>query len=77
MLTYNRYGFVVKKAVDKRATVRNRIRRLLRSCIEEMFDEIKPGQDMLFMLNGKIVEMKREDLYNEVHSFFKEKHLLQ
>ena len=76
-LTYNRYGFVVKKTIDKRATVRNRIRRLFRSCIEEMIDEIVPGQDMLFFLQGKIVEMKREDLYNEVHSFFKEKHLLQ
>ena len=76
-LEYNRYGFLVKKAVDKRATVRNRIRRLFRSCIEEMLGEIKAGQDMLFILNNKIVEMKREDLYNEVHSFFEEKHLLQ
>ena len=76
-LEYSRYGFLVKKTVDKRATVRNRIRRLFRSCIEEMLGEIKAGQDMLFILNNKIVEMKREDLYNEVHSFFKEKHLLQ
>ena len=76
-LSFNRYGFVVKKAIAKRATVRNRIRRLLRSCIEEMQTEMVPGKDMLFMLNGKIVEKKREDLYNEVHSFFKEKQLLQ
>jgi ribonuclease P protein component len=73
---YSRFGFVVRKAVDKRATKRNHIRRLFRSCIEEMREEIKGGQDLLFILNGKIVEMRREDLYNEVHSFFKEKQLL-
>lgn len=70
-LPYNRFGFVVRKTVDKRATVRNSIKRLLRSCIEELFDQIDKGHDMLFLLNGSILEMKREDLYNQVHEFLK------
>lgn len=76
-LSLSRFGFVVRKSVDKRATVRNRIRRVFRSCIEEMLPEIKSGQDMLFFLKVQILEMKREDLYNELHAFLKEKNLLQ
>ena len=75
-LSFSRFGFVVRKAVDKRATVRNRIRRLFRSCIEEMLPEIASGQDMLFLLKAQVLEMKREDLYNELHDFLKEKNLL-
>src|SRR2546430_17218642 len=72
-LTQSRFGFVVRKSVDKRAVARNRIRRLFRSCIEEMLAEIPSGNDFLFLLKGRILEMKREDLYNEVHAFFKDK----
>lgn len=76
-LSSNRYGFIVRKTVDKRAVVRNRIRRVFRSCIEELNPQVRGGKDMLFILNSKLLEMKREDLYNEVHSFFKEKQFLQ
>lgn len=76
-LSCSRFGFVVRKTVAKRATVRNRIRRVFRSCIEEMVPEIKTGYDMLFFLKGQILEKKREDLYNELHAFLKEKNLLQ
>jgi len=72
----SRFGFVVRKAVDKRATVRNRIRRLFRSCIEEMREEIHPGSDMLFLLRIGILEKQREALYNELHSFLQDKKLL-
>ena len=73
----SRFGFVVRKTVDKRATTRNRVRRVFRSCVEEMLEEIKPGYDMLFLLKGHILEMKREELYNELHAFFKEQQFLQ
>lgn len=76
-LSLSRFGFVVRKSVDKRATARNKIRRVFRSCIEEMLPEIKQGYDMLFLLKGQLLEMKREDLYNELHAFLKEKNLLQ
>lgn len=76
-LDESRFGFVVRKAVDKRAVKRNRIRRVFRSCIEEMLPEIQKGYDMLFLLKDKILEKKREDLYNELHAFFQEKKLLR
>jgi ribonuclease P protein component len=76
-LTYSRFGFVIRKTVDKRATVRNRIRRVFRSCIEEMREELKEGVDMLFLLKSPVLEMEREALYNTLYSFLKEKGLVK
>ena len=72
-LPHSRFGFVVRKAVDKRATVRNRMRRLIRSCIEEMLPNMAPGIDMLFLLKRPLLEMKREALYNTLYGFLKER----
>lgn len=55
-LTYNRYGFVVSKKVDKRAVIRNRVKRQLRACIEHAFHDIKSGYDMLFFINREAVD---------------------
>ena len=76
-LGYSRFGFVVSKKTSAKATDRNRIRRVFRSCIEEMIEEVKPGSDMLFMLKTPILEIKRKELYNELHKFFSEKDLLK
>ncbi len=46
----SRFGFLVSKKVDLRATVRNRIRRQTRKCIEDRLPRILPGLDLLFIL---------------------------
>src|SRR4029079_14632948 len=71
-LTYSRFGFVVSKKTAQQATERNRIRRVFRSCIEEMLSEIVTGYDMLFLLKAGLLEIERKDLYDEVHKFFLE-----
>ncbi|HSA84486.1 MAG TPA: ribonuclease P protein component [Patescibacteria group bacterium] len=76
-LPTSRFGFVVRKTLDKRATVRNRIRRVFRSLIEELLPRIQTGHDLLFILNRELLEMKREEMYNRVYAFLKEKQLLQ
>ncbi|HZE86761.1 MAG TPA: ribonuclease P protein component [Methylomirabilota bacterium] len=76
-LQTSRFAFVIRKALDKRATERNRMRRVFRSCIETMLDELKEGKDMLFLLKKGILEMRHEDLYNEVHTFLRERQLLK
>lgn len=50
----SRFGFVVSKKIDKRASTRNKIKRILRSCIEEKLEKIKPGFDFL-IITKKIV----------------------
>ena len=75
-LSVSRFAFVVRKSIDKRAVVRNRIRRVLRSCIEELFKEISPGYDMLFFLEKGIIDITRAELLEEVRRVFEEKNLL-
>ncbi len=59
-LLYSRFGFVVSKAIDKHAVVRNRTRRVLRSFIEEKLNTITPGYDFLFILRRTIAEKTPE-----------------
>lgn len=73
----SRFGFIVRKSVDKRATARNRARRVLRSCIEEMLPAITKGQDMLFSLEKGIIGKSREEVCGEVTKLLTEKKLLK
>lgn len=61
-LPYNRYGFIVSKQIDKRAVARNRVKRVLRSCVEEIFGQIRPGFDMILIVRKGAVESPRENL---------------
>lgn len=67
-LSVSRFGFLVRKALDKRSTHRNRARRIFRSCIEDMLTQIKPGYDMLFILQKRSLEAKYSELYQEIKS---------
>ena len=76
-LLYNRYGFVVSKKIDKRATRRNRIKRILRVCIENNLGIIQPGLDMLFIVKQEIAQKKQEEICLTVLSLLKkEKYLI-
>lgn len=72
----SRFGFIVRKAVDKRAVIRNRIRRLFRSCIEDLREQIAPGYDMLFFLEKDIMDKHQGVLKKELESFLQGKKLL-
>lgn len=52
----SRFGFVVSKKIDKRATQRNRIKRKFRNCIEKNLGKIIGGYDFLFILKKNIEE---------------------
>jgi len=75
-LSHNRFGFVVKKTTDKHAVVRNRSKRVLRSCIEEMFENIKEGHDMLFSLEKGIIGKERKEIFTDLKKLLSEKNLL-
>ena len=75
-LSQNRFAFLVRKTVDKRAVARNRIRRVFRSCIEELLVEINLGYDMLFFLEKGIMEKSQKELCAELKVFLREKGLL-
>ena len=60
--SFSRFGFVVSKKIDKRATVRNKIKRKIRVCIETNFDKIKPGYDILFILKKHILNKTTKEI---------------
>ncbi len=63
--------------MDKRAVVRNRAKRVLRSCIEEMLDSLQNGYDMLFLLEKGIIDKKRSEIYEELKKILIDKKLLK
>ena len=76
-LLYNRYAFIVSKKVDKRAVVRNRTKRKLRSCIEKVFNKIKTGYDLIFFIKKTAVSQVSETLCLEVSAALKKEGLLK
>lgn len=65
-LSYNRIGFIISKKVAKTAVERNRSKRMLRSCIEDVFYELKPGFDYLFIIRKNLVNISKELICEEV-----------
>ena len=73
----SRFAFVVRKAVDKRAVARNRIKRVFRSCIEELREQISPGYDMLFFLEKGIIEKQQQEVCQQLYVALQQQHLVQ
>ena len=60
---FTRVGVVVSKKVDKRATVRNRIRRRVYEVVRLNFEMVPKKMDYLFVVYAKDVErMKFQEL---------------
>ena len=64
--SYNRFGFIISKKVTPLAVDRNRSKRLLRTCVEDLFSEIKPANDHLFIIRKNLSDMKKEDVRKEL-----------
>lgn len=67
-LELSRFGFVIPKKVDKRATVRNRIKRILRAKVEENLNNFKPGFDFLFIIKNKIEKKEAIFILDKIKS---------
>lgn len=76
-LSITRFGFVVSKKIDKRAVIRNSVKRKIRSCIEEMRDTIKPGRDLLFFTKKAAVEEERKIILSRIEIVLRQEGLLQ
>jgi len=65
-LPYDRFGFVVAKTIDKRAVVRNTLKRMVRAHIENSYLDFEKGVDVLFILRPAIKNMPKEQVLREV-----------
>lgn len=48
-----RFAFIVSTRVDKRATARNRVKRLLREAVAAHLPHLQDGVDGIFVVRGK------------------------
>jgi len=75
-LGFSRFAFTVSKKIDKKAVVRNKIKRAMRDCIQELQEQIVNKYDMLFILQKNSREESRNSLCHEVRELLKEKRLM-
>ncbi|MCL4354878.1 ribonuclease P protein component [Patescibacteria group bacterium] len=71
----SRFGFLVSKKVDSRATERNRLRRQTRRCIEDRLSQVLPGFDFLFILKKEALGKKTDQICNLVEGVLKKEKL--
>lgn len=76
-LLYNRFAVLVSKRIDKRATVRNRIRRLIYIAIEELFKESQKGLDFLFIIKKTAVGKGKKDFFMTIEGLLKKEGFLK
>jgi ribonuclease P protein component len=66
-LGVNRFGLIVGAKISKKATVRNRIKRVLREIIRAELSELKPGFDIVIYCLPSIQKAE----FNEIKAGFK------
>ena len=61
-LLLNRFGIVVSKKIDKRAVVRNKVKRFFRQALIDLSKNMMPGHDILFIVKIGILSKKKEEI---------------
>ncbi|MDO8461206.1 MAG: ribonuclease P protein component [bacterium] len=69
-LTQNKYVFVVSKKVDKRAVVRNRIRRIMKACIKDLNKDLVSGYDMIFIIKHNALDLSHSLMQEQIREAF-------
>ncbi|MDA2922060.1 ribonuclease P protein component [Patescibacteria group bacterium AH-259-L07] len=75
-LDYSRFGIAVSLKIDKRATRRNRIKRILRAIIREHIDQFISGFDYLILTTPKIKELTHKQIEQKFLHLAQKNHLL-
>lgn len=75
--SFSRYGFVISKKADKRAVVRNKLKRIFRKRVEEMLDKIKGGWDMIFYIKKEALNTEKEKISFSIHNALQKEGLLK
>jgi len=61
-----RFGLIVSKKIDKRAVVRNRIRRVVLESVRLSLDKIKNGYLVVFLTKKKLIDLGMREVKREV-----------
>ena len=71
-----RFGFIVSKKIDKRATVRNRIKRQLDQALFPFLSQIKPGIKAVFLARRSLINQEFAQIKSEMVRMLKKGDLL-
>ncbi|OGG11751.1 ribonuclease P protein component [Candidatus Gottesmanbacteria bacterium RBG_13_45_10] len=66
----NRFAFVVGTRVDKRATVRNRVRRLLRESVQHSIPSLIGSWDVVVIAKKPFIGQNQKDVEQEIRDMF-------
>ncbi len=61
-LEYNRFGILVSLKVSKKAVIRNKIKRQIRSIISKEMPEMRAGKDVVIVVFSLILDKEFEDI---------------
>jgi len=64
-LSHSRFGFSVSRRIGK-ATVRNRVKRVMREAVRRRMSEIPPGHDLVFIARAPIARAPFQEVEAEV-----------
>ncbi len=74
---FSRFGFVFSKKLSKRATVRNRVKRLFREAVRKLLPRIKPGYDLIILGKKEVLERPYSEVVLEMERILKKGDLFQ
>lgn len=72
----SRFSFIVSTKIHKRATKRNRARRLLTEAIRPFLSEISPSFDVVFLTKKAIIGKRSVEIKKELQELFKKVKLI-
>ncbi len=65
-----RFSFVVSTKVDKRAVVRNRVRRILSESVHHLLDRIAPATDGIILASKELVGLSQKEAEERISAVF-------
>lgn len=68
----SRFGFIISSRISKKATIRNRTRRVLREAVRSFLPNLKPGYDVIFLGRREILDKSYQEVLLQVERIFKE-----
>jgi ribonuclease P protein component len=72
-----RFAFIVSKKIDKRAVVRNKTKRVLRSAVEEVTGKIIGGKNVIIIAKKTLTPNKKEEVFDFLQGIFKKMDILE
>lgn len=60
-LTINRFGIIISKKIDKRAVVRNKIKRFFRTSLSNLDKKMNKGHDILIIARKGVLDKAKEE----------------